>query len=154
MDIASRLDTSLSFKIKDKKYINCKCLFCSTKITYSLHLTHTERVFHFILQHKIEMFGNYFRCFIALVVICISEVDATNDDTDILQQLVNRMAKLEDDNAKKDVLILKMKDDMALMEDGMAMMEDDIEDRVSKLEELAKIGTLREGLMLKKNYKS
>ena len=83
------------------------------------------------------MWVKYFLCFIAILYISNVRGDATIDDNDIIQQLVNRMEKLEDEIAKKDEIIEKLKNDVAVM-------EDDIEDRVSKLEELAKIGTLRD----------
>ena len=98
------------------------------------------------------MIGNYFICFSALILI--SKVCGDVVDDDILQKLFNKiekmenemanmeneMVKMEDEMVKKDEIIANMKDEMV---SKFATLEDDIEDRVSKLEDLSKTGTLR-----------
>ena len=51
-----------------------------------------------------------------------------------------KMVKMENEMVKKDEIIANMKDEMV---SKFATLEDDIEDRVSKLEDLSKTGTLR-----------
>ena len=85
------------------------------------------------------MIGNYFICFSALILI--SKVFGDVDE-DILQKLFNKIEQLEDEMVKKDDIIVKMKEEMITRED-IATLEEDIEDRVSKLEDLSKTGTLR-----------
>ena len=91
------------------------------------------------------MIGNYLICFSALILI--SKVCGDVVDDDILQKLFNKiekmeneMVKMEDEMVKKDEIIANMKDEMV---SKFATLEDDIEDRVSKLEDLSKTGTLR-----------
>ena len=84
------------------------------------------------------MIGNYFICFSALILI--SNVCGDVDNDIILQKLFNKIEKLENEMVKKDEIIAKMKDEMV---SKFATLEDDIEDRVSKLEDLSKTGTLR-----------
>ena len=91
------------------------------------------------------MIGNYLICFSALILI--SKVCGDVVDDDILQKLFNKiekmeneMVKMEDEMVKKDEIIANMKDEMV---SKFATLEDDIEDRVSKLEDLSKTRTLR-----------
>merc|ERR1712131_388928 len=55
-------------------------------------------------------------------------------------KMEDEMVKMEDEMVKKDEIIANMKDEMV---SKFATLEDDIEDRVSKLEDLSKTGTLR-----------
>ena len=65
---------------------------------------------------------------VASIVKCI---DAMDDD--VLRQIEIRVSKM-------DAEMLRMKDEMAKKDEAMAKMEDEIEDRVTKLEQLARIG--------------
>ena len=50
------------------------------------------------------------------------------------------MLRMKDEMAKKDKAMAKKDETMAKMDEAMAKMEDEIEDRVTKLEQLARIG--------------
>ena len=78
------------------------------------------------------MFTKYifFICFFSVVSI-VKCIDAMDDD--VLRQIEIRVSKM-------DAEMLRMKDEMAKKDEAMAKMEDEIEDRVTKLEQLARIG--------------
>ena len=89
--------------------------------------------------NKIKMFTKYifFICIfsVASIVKCI---DAMDDD--VLRQIEIRVSKMDAEMLRMKDEMAKKDETMAKMDEAMAKMEDEIEDRVTKLEQLARIG--------------
>ena len=72
---------------------------------------------------------------VASIVKCI---DAMDDD--VLRQIEIRVSKMDAEMLRMKDEMAKKDETMAKMDEAMAKMEDEIEDRVTKLEQLARIG--------------
>jgi len=75
-------------------------------------------------------------CFTQYIEITLSNDVLIDDLPQIVKQIRQEIDLLKDENAK-------LKERNEIMEEKNAIMEDDIQERVDRLEQLAKIGTLR-----------